>query len=263
MGRVDIPCNTDHVASNPPFATSDNEPEAQHHPLIFPANRTILCGVKSPALTDKVPDMQLDDALRRIADIHQHMERSTVFRGYRSLTVGFSAVAGLLAAAMQARGVPEPEVELGRYLALWLTIASVSMLVAGAEMFWRATRAQSSAVRQQMLRALEQFVPCVAVGALITLCIYRTAPQVAWLLPGLWSLLFGLGLFASWRLLPREVFWVGLYYVLCGCGCLILGQGENALSPWLMAISFGGGQLIGAGVLYWTLERPHASTTSN
>ena len=33
------------------------------------------------------------------------------------------------------------------------------------------------------------------------------------------------------------------------------GQGDNAFSPWQMGISFGGGQLLGAMILYWTLER--------
>jgi hypothetical protein len=63
-------------------------------------------------------------------------------------------------------------------------------------------------------------------------------------------------------LLPRQVFWVAAYYVLCGLGCLLLGKGENALSPWQMGISFGGGQLLGAAILYWTLERTDDSSTN-
>ena len=67
---------------------------------------------------------------------------------------------------------------------------------------------------------------------------------------GLWSLVYGLGVFASYRLLPPQVFWVGSYYVLCGCGCLVWGQGEHAFSPWQMGVSFGGGQMLGAATLY-------------
>jgi hypothetical protein len=113
------------------------------------------------------------------------------------------------------------------------------------------------------LRAVEHFLPCIVVGALVTMCIYRGAPQVAWMLPGLWSLIFSLGIFASYRLLPSQAFWVGLYYALCGCGCLLWGQGEHAFSPWLMAISFGGGQSLAATILYRTLERSHGSQESN
>ena len=206
--------------------------------------------------------MQLDEALRQISDIRRQMARSEVFRGYRSLTVGFSGVAGLLAAALQPAWVESPEIELGRYLTLWLGVAALSLIVAGTEMYVRAWRAGSGLVRQHTLLAVEQFLPCIAVGALLTLCIYRGAPHVAWMLPGLWSLIYGLGVFALVRLLPRQVFWVGAFYILCGCGCLLWGQDERALSPWQMGIGFGGGQLLSAAILYWTLERADASSAN-
>lgn len=206
--------------------------------------------------------MQLDEALRQISDIRQQMARSEVFRGYRSITVGFSGVVGLSAAALQPQWVISPEIELGRYLALWLGVAAVSLIVAGIEMYWRALAAGSGLARQQTLLAVEQFLPCVVVGALLTFCLYCGAPHVAWMLPGLWSLIFGLGISALHRSLPRQVFWVGSYYILSGCGCLLWGQGENVFSPWQMGISFGGGQLLGAAILYWTLERTDVSATN-
>ncbi len=204
--------------------------------------------------------MQLDEALRQISDIRQQMARSEVYRGYRSITVGFSGVAGLLAASLQQHWVASPEIELGRYLSLWLGVAAASLTVAGTEMYRRARRAGPGLARQHTLLAVEQFLPCVVVGALLTLCIYRSAPDVAWMLPGLWSLIYGLGIFASYRLLPPQVFWVGSFYILCGCGCLFLGRGDSVLSPWQMGISFGGGQLLGAAILYWTLERTDVSS---
>lgn len=206
--------------------------------------------------------MQLDEALRQISDIRQQMARSEVFRGYRSITVGFSGALGLAAAALQPWWVASPELNLERYLGLWLGVAAVSLTVAGIEVYWRARRTGSGLARQHTLLAVEQFLPCLVVGALLTLCIYRTAPSVAWMLPGLWSLIYGLSIFASYRLLPRQIFWVGAFYILCGCGCLVLGRGENALSPWQMGISFGGGQLLGAAILYWTLERTNVSATN-
>ena len=203
--------------------------------------------------------MELDDALRQISDIRHQMPRSEVFRGYRSATVGFSGVLALLAAAFQSQWVASPESELGRYLGLWLGVAAVSLIVAGAEIAWRARNAGPGLARDRTLLAVEQFLPSLIVGALLTLSIYRGAPPVAWMLPGLWSLVFGLGVFASYRLLPRQVFSVGCYYVLCGCGSLLWGHGDSAFSPWLMGVSFGGGQLLGAAILYWTLERNDGS----
>ena len=203
--------------------------------------------------------MELREALCQIAEIRQQMARGQVFRGYRSMTVGCSGVLALLAAIWQPFYVASPTSELGRYLSLWIGVAACSVALAGGELLWRAHREHSPLARQMTLLAVEQFMPCIIVGALLTLCIYRTAPQVAWMLPGLWSLLFGLGVFASYRLLPRQVFSVGLYYLVCGVVCLLIGADASALSPWQMGISFGGGQLLAAALLYWTLERQHAA----
>lgn len=203
--------------------------------------------------------MELREALCQISEIRRQMARNEVFQGYRSLTVGSSGLLALMAAAFQPYFVESPQLELDRYLALWVSIAVLSALVAGGEMWWRAQVTGSAMARQMTLLAVEQFLPSIVVGGLLTFSICRSAPQVAWMLPGLWSLIFSLGVFASYRLLPREVFWVGLYYVACGVGCLLWGEGANALSPWQMGISFGGGQFLAAAILYWTLERNHAA----
>ncbi len=203
--------------------------------------------------------MELREALRQISDIRQQMARSEVFRGYRSLTVGFSGVAGLMAAAFQSYWVASPATDLSRYLVLWVGVALFSVAIAGTELFLRAKSEGTGLARDLTRLAVEQFLPCLVVGALLTLSIYLHAPDVAWMLPGLWSLVFGLGIFASWRLLPSPVVWAGLYYVVCGCMCLRWGQGEYAFSAWQMAIAFGGGQLLCATILFWTLERKHGT----
>ena len=203
--------------------------------------------------------MELREALQQISDIRQQMARSEVFRGYRSLTVGFSGVLGLFAAAFQSQWVTSPATDLPRYLILWVGVALVSATIAGVELLLRAKVAGPGLARDMTRLAVEQFLPCLVVGALLTASIYRSAPDVAWMLPGLWSLLFGLGIFASSRLLPSPVVWAGLYYVVCGGCCLRWGQGEHAFSPWQMAIAFGGGQLLCAAILHWTLERKHVA----
>ncbi|MGI9473245.1 MAG: hypothetical protein ACR2NZ_17015 [Rubripirellula sp.] len=201
--------------------------------------------------------MELREALQQISDIRQQMARGEVFRGYRALTVAFSGVLGLLAASYQSTWVPAPESDLGRYLILWIGVALVGATIAGIELLFRARHAGPGLARDMTRLAVEQFLPCLVVGALLTICIYRFAPGVAWMLPGLWSLMFGLGIFASCRLLPSQVVWAAFYYVVCGCCLLRWGQGENSLAPWQMATAFGGGQMLCSAILYWTLERKH------
>lgn len=203
--------------------------------------------------------MELREAMRQISDIRRQMALGEVFRGYRSLTVGVSGLLGVAAAAVQSRWIPSPELELERYLLFWISVAVASVVLAGSELLFRSYVAGPGNAREMTKLAVEQFLPCIVVGALLTLSIYRAAPEVGWMLPGLWAFTFALGVFASYRLLPPQVFWIGAFYVVCGVACLLYGQGEHAYSPWQMGITFGGGQLLSALVLYWTLERNDGS----
>ena len=78
------------------------------------------------------------------------------------------------------------------------------------------------------------------------------------MLPGLWAMLFSLGIFASCRLLPRAVVIAGAWYLSAAVLALAWGNGEAALSPWIMGITFGGGQLLTAVILHFTLERSNS-----
>ena len=149
--------------------------------------------------------------------------------------------------------------QLGRYLLLWVAVATLSAVIAGTELFVRAWKSGPGLARDMTRLAAEQFAPCLVVGALLTLYVYRSAPEVAWMLPGLWSLLFGLGIFASRRLLPTPILWAAIYYTVCGFVCLKYGQSAQPLAAWQMAISFGCGQILCAAILYWTLERKHGA----
>ena len=70
-----------------------------------------------------------------------------------------------------------------------------------------------------------------------------------WTLPGLWQIFYALGIFASCRFLPRQMFAVGVWFLATGTLCLSTGAGERALSAWEMGLPFGIGQLLLAAVL--------------
>ena len=73
-------------------------------------------------------------------------------------------------------------------------------------------------------------------------------PGVAWMLPGLWQVIFSLGIFSSCRFLPRPMLAAGAWYMLTGLFAITLGD-TRALSPWTMGFAFGVGQLLVAGIL--------------
>lgn len=197
--------------------------------------------------------------MAQIAEIRLQMARTTIFRGYRSVTVALSGLLAMAVALLQPLLVHDPVASIGTYLCLWIGTAVVSTCVSAGEIAYRYWRANRPLERQITLLAAEQFLPCVAAGSLLTAVICLSAPAQIWMLPGLWSIIYGLGVFASHRLLPNAVFWVAVHYFAAGTLCLIFAQGPQALAGWTMAISFGVGQLLAAGILYWNLERGHES----
>jgi hypothetical protein len=107
-----------------------------------------------------------------------------------------------------------------------------------------------------VLSAVEQFLPAMMVGFLLTVVMLTVAPREGWLLPGLWELIFSLGVFASCRFLPRQMFVVGVWYLGSGLFCLAAASTTRTLSPWMMGIPFGVGQLLVAAVLQFGYGEP-------
>jgi hypothetical protein len=199
--------------------------------------------------------MELHEALGQISEIRAQMARTQTFGGFRSLTVASSGVLGILAAIYQANRIPQPMEQIVEYVALWSAVAALSLFVVGLELAYSYSAARSTLRRRLTTHAIRQFVPCLLAGAVLTAVIIARAPETAWMLPGLWSLFFAVGVFASAKLLPRPIVWLGVYYLVAGASCLFLGKSESELSPWMMAGTFGFGQLFAALILYCTLER--------
>ncbi|MCE9555276.1 MAG: hypothetical protein K8T91_18145 [Planctomycetes bacterium] len=202
--------------------------------------------------------MELDEALLQINTIRAQVTRTELFRGYRAATVAGTGFLALCAALSQAAWIAEPQQQIAEYLQLWLCVAASSVAMVGIELALRYWRADSPWVRQQTVRAVTQFVPCLAAGGLLTWALANFAPQHAALLPGLWAIVFSLGMFASANQLPPAMRAVAAYYLVAGTACIAWAQDAYALSPWTMASTFGVGQFLSAAVLYWNLERSDA-----
>ena len=199
--------------------------------------------------------MDLQEALSQISEIRQQVARSETFRGYRAAPVAFSGLLACLAAALQDALVPNPTGQMAGYLSLWVGAALVSMFVTGVAMLFYCKKSMSSLSRANVKLAVGQFLPSVVAGGLVTVALYHQAPDKLPMLPGLWSIFFSLGIFASYRLLPKATFWVGVFYMIAGVLCLVWAKDDLAFSPWAMGVPFGLGQFLSAAILYWTLER--------
>jgi hypothetical protein len=97
--------------------------------------------------------------------------------------------------------------------------------------------------------AAEPFLPAILAGSLLTVVLARSAPQSLWMLPGLWQVVYSLGVFSSCKFMPRAMIAVGVWYLATGLMYLATGGGEWAFSPWAMGVPFGVGQVLVATVL--------------
>ena len=192
----------------------------------------------------------LERALADITAIRSQMARGTQFRGYGPVTIAATGLLTILAAGVQALLLPEPAADIAGYLILWVVVAAASATLIGVEMVARTRRIHSGLADEMLHAAVEQFMPAAVAGALLTVVVVRSAPQSVWMLPGLWQIVFGLGVFASCRTLPRPMFAAGAWYLAAGLANLAFANADNALSPWAMAVPYGIGQLYIAAVLY-------------
>ena len=200
--------------------------------------------------------MNLQDAIAQIGEIQTQLERTQVFRGYRSVAVGSTGLLAMGGSVVQALWLPNPANAVHKWLALWITIAAASVVIAGWELMQRVYDTSSPFQSRASRSALKQFVPSLCAGIAVTWALMTAAPELAWVLPGIWSVLFSLGVFSSLLILPRGGFAIALHFLLSGVICLRFAHGTYALAPWTMFVTFGVGQLLAAAILYLTLERP-------
>ncbi|HEY1741915.1 MAG TPA: hypothetical protein VGG18_02025 [Granulicella sp.] len=195
----------------------------------------------------------LNRALGDIRDIRRQVAQSTEFRGYGPLTLFTTAIFAAVAGLAQSVWVPEPARHPLQYVAIWSITAIFSAALIAVQTLTRTHRMHSGMANEMILMAVEQFLPAAAAGTLLTVVIASTVPQLVWLLPGLWQVVYSLGVFSSCRFMPRPMLAAGAWYLLTGLLCISLGD-ARALSPWVMAGAYAVGQSIIAGILYFAAK---------
>jgi hypothetical protein len=191
---------------------------------------------------------EIQQALSDIHSIRHQVARGTQFRGYGPMSIAFSGVLALAVAMGEVKWGGHAKHDF-MALVVWVCTAAVSVGCSSIETFARARRVHSDLAQEMVQSALEQFLPALVVGVLLTAVLIRVAPDDFWLLPGLWELVFSLGIFASCRFLPRPMFAVGVWYLAAGLCSVVVASGTKTFLPWTMGIPFGIGQLLVAAVL--------------
>jgi hypothetical protein len=188
--------------------------------------------------------MEVRDALDQLDRIHDQLTRTEVYRGFRVPAVALVGCVGLLSAAAQ-NWIVYPG-DSAAFVWYWSAVGAAGVLVG----FGAAVRSylfrEDDFERRRTRRVMGQFLPCVLAGGMLTVALAHADASVP-LLPGVWAIVFGLGVVAVRPHLPPAVGLVGCGYVLCGG--LLLAWRPDEPSGWSVGGVFGIGHLLTAIVL--------------
>ena len=196
--------------------------------------------------------MELPQALAQIAEIRAQATRAEVYRGYRSVPVAASGLMGLAAAWLQPHGLAADPTG---FVLFWVVVAICAGFVGVSEIVYNYIVHDEALARERTRRVVGQLLPSLLSGAVVTASLVHLNTTFVTLLPGLWALSFGLGIFASRPYLVRASGWVAMYFCTVGAALLWTAHEPETLNAWAVGGTFGIGQLLTAAVLYWNLEQ--------
>lgn len=193
----------------------------------------------------------LDKALADILAIRSQIAAGTAFRGYGPAAVAGTGALAFVTMLLQLLWLDDPTAQALTFFLGWGAAALVSGAMIWIEMVARSRRHHSGLADAMIHQAVEQFLPAGIAGVLLAVMLFKFAPEALWMLPGLWQLLVGLGVFASVRSLPRSVAFAGAWYFVTGFSTLLVASHSHALSPWTMGLPFVAGQFLMAAILHF------------
>jgi hypothetical protein len=191
--------------------------------------------------------MRTQDAIDRLGLIHDQLARAEVYPGFRPPAVALVGTLGFLAAAVQP-AVPAAAEATG-FVVYWLAVAVVGAAVGFATTAWTYALEEDNLARRRTRLVMAQFLPCLLAGAAVTGGVWQAAPHLTALLPGLWAVVFGLGIVAVRPHLPAGVWAVGVGYVGAGAALLVGADPAAGPSGWAVGGVFGAGHLATAVAL--------------
>lgn len=186
----------------------------------------------------------IQQALTRAWEVQQNAIDRRRFRGYSGKARAASGLAAIAAAAIMA--LPHYPATPQAHLFGWAAVFVVSVsLNFGAVFHWFWTDAEARRDWRRLKPALDS-IPALVVGGLLTFALIQAGQYRC--LFGAWMCLFGLSNIAGHQVLPRAIWPLGLFYIVCG-GCALVLSGITFLDPWPMGLAFGIGELAG-GVIF-------------
>ena len=152
----------------------------------------------------------------------------------------FTAVPGWGGVAMGAMALitaclaPRPA-STQAWLITWLAAAICAFALGALGIYWKARRAGTPILTRPGRKFLLSLAPPLLAGGVISVAIYGAGPSR--LLPGVWLLLYGVGVMTAGTFSVRVVPVMGLCFMLAGIAALFC---PPAWANAVMAAGFGG-----------------------
>lgn len=167
------------------------------------------------------------------------MERAASFThvsGWGMVAVGMLAFVASCAARVIAGDAALIDAQRARvWMIVWLVQAVISATVAGALIRRKARAAEADLLSSPGKKMLSGFAPPMIAGALMTFALAQHAAFA--LLPGMWMLLYGVGVMTGGAHSVRTLPAMGVAFVTLGGIALFIAP---AYAEWLMGAGFGG-----------------------
>lgn len=169
-------------------------------------------------------------AMDNLRFIRQTMEAAATFTavsGWGTVLIGVTALGAAALASMTTSAT--------RWVFIWMFEACLSVAISVYTMALKARAAQLPLWSEPARKIVFSFAPPMMVGALLTLLFYER--HLLPLLPGIWMLLYGIGVVAAGTFSVRIIPVMGLAFMVVGAVALFA---PPSWSTACMAIGFGG-----------------------
>ena len=171
------------------------------------------------------------DNLRYIRQTMEAAATFTAVSGWGTMLIG--------ATALVATGLALSTHSTTRWVFIWLCEAALSVAISVYTMALKARAARLPLWSEPARKIVFSFAPPMAVGALLTLVLFERG--LISLLPGVWMLLYGVGVVAAGTFSVRIIPVMGIAFIAVGTMALLSPPSWTAAC---MAAGFGGLHLL-------------------
>lgn len=188
--------------------------------------------------------MKIDIALEQLKTIHDQLSKTSIYRGYKPIILCSIGVISLLLTFLQNRFWG-----YSNYIYPWLIMGCIIPTLLFLKMLFDYVGTSSSVERSKIKNVFLQFIPGLLTCVLI-FYLFHFHTDLTHIIPGLWTIIFGLTLVSLSQLFNRNIRVMGYFYILGGVVITYLSNGEPQLFLTIFSIVFALGHFITASILY-------------